>query len=244
MYNAAAVNMAVLQILHPVTEHDRGGAAIAIDKRYARVGMACCQHRLGDRQDRGDTGPGSQQQNVIGRAFAAVDMNKAPLRRHHIDTVTNRQTGERVTGKTSALDMLDPNPQHAAMRRRADRIGTAHLGAVNPRAQGQILPGKKTIGLGKVIRHGEPQRHGEIAEPLEMADRQLVEFRRHAGRVRVISEAFEIVKGFAAGQAAILRLAGGGAKGGQLGRIKAVTARAGNLRPAEIAVILPGTVAS
>jgi hypothetical protein len=69
-----------------------------------------------------------------------------------------------------------------------------------------------------------------------MADRQLVEFWNHA--TGVISEAFEIIEGLAAGQAAILRLAGGGAKGRQLGRIKAVTARTGHLRTGEINIII------
>ena len=151
MQKREARGVAVFEVIEIVAEHDACRIAVCVKQGHRGVRLAG-QHRFGDRQAGRDAGPGGEQQVIM----LAADLGReAALRRHHLDAVADFQRlGE--AREAAILDPLDADGAAVGFTQgRADRVGAAHVLAIDVGAQCQVLAGQEGEGLATLFRNGE-----------------------------------------------------------------------------------------
>ena len=148
---------AVLQFLQRLAEQHARRRAVAVEQEEAAVRLAR-QHALDDRQDRRDAGAGGKA-DIDPRLVRRMGDAEAAGRRHHVEFVAGFQFVGGPARERAAVDLLHGDAQFAVVGAGADRIGAAHFLAVHRRAQGQILPGRKAVVVGELLRNRKGQRH-------------------------------------------------------------------------------------
>jgi 5-carboxymethyl-2-hydroxymuconate isomerase len=142
-----AVAIAVLEVLQGLVEHHARHAAVAVDQRELGFRLLF-QRGRGDRQDGRDAGAGGEADAVDG---ALLPDREAAVRRHHLEPGAGLQGLRGPVGEQAARDRADADFQFAgpgqAAARAADRIGAAHVLAVDPGTQGQELAGLELEGI-------------------------------------------------------------------------------------------------
>ena len=148
---------AVLEFLQRLAEQHARGRTIAVEQEEPAVRLAR-QHALHDREDRRDAGAGGEADidpRLAGRRRDA----EAAGRRHDVEFVAGLQLVGGPARERAAVDLFYSDAQLAVIGAGADRVGAAHFLAVHRRAQGQILPGRKTVIVRKRLRNRKGQRN-------------------------------------------------------------------------------------
>jgi hypothetical protein len=164
------VGEAVLEVGELLEEHHRADRAVAVDQRHPAVRLDL-EHRPDDREHRGDAAAGSDCAVVPG--LRRVEVRGEPTgRRHHLDDVADLQGRGRVGRERAAGQPLDPDPQPAARRGRADRVVAPHLLAFDLGAQGQVLAGFVDVVVGQLFGNLEGDGDGVVGQRLDGVDPQ------------------------------------------------------------------------
>ena len=150
-----AVEIAILQILQRLAEHDRARGAVAVEQRHAAIRVGG-QRGTDDRQRpalcrsrrrRTEAPPASR----IGR--------EPPLGRHHVEQRARQQAFVGESREAPARRLLDRDAHFRLVRARTDRIAAATFLAAEHRRKVRNWPGvKRNLGLQRAGPRRRPRR--------------------------------------------------------------------------------------
>jgi hypothetical protein len=100
----------------------------------------------------------------------------AAFGRHHVDRHAGTDAFVGPGREQAAVHALDCDAQAIVLHRRADRVGAAHVLAVDHRAQGQVLALLVLEGVLQVRRHVEGDGDRVARLMLDPGDGQWMEF--------------------------------------------------------------------
>ena len=147
----------VLQVLELLDEHDRVGAAVAVDHRAAAAGLLREDGR-DDRDDRRD--PAARGDERVVARWRRVELRpEAAGGRHHVEQVADPQPVRDVRGERPPGRWRTPTASSPLRRGRADRVRAPHLLAVLLAHDRHVLAGlvREDLGAGRPAPRSAPR---------------------------------------------------------------------------------------
>ena len=127
-----------------------------------------------DAEHRGD--PGTRGDQHVAPDVAGQVRHEPPLRRQHVERVTDLNLVDEVRRHRPAGDLADADPRRSPLRR-ADRVRAPLVGPVDLAPDRQRLAGPEDEVLGEVVGHVEGDRDAVVGQPPHLADLERVESR-------------------------------------------------------------------
>jgi hypothetical protein len=170
-----AGDVAVLQILECVAEHDLGGCAAAVEQEEAALRFAG-EHGFHHRQDGRDARAGGDREVQAGAGWVPGDA-EAARGAHDFDGQTGFQRIVRPDGKYAAFLAFNGDAKLAVLLAGADGIGAAEFGSVQRGAESEILARAEVVERLQIWGDIESKRDGVRGFTAEVGHAEPVEAR-------------------------------------------------------------------